>query len=156
MADLRTLLEQAGYGDVTTYIQSGNVLFTKQATDRAALARKLERTIEAEFGVRSAVVLRTAAELRKLARSHPFGSDTSQTHVAFLVENPTAAGVRNLKAEDLAPDEVKVTGSDVFLRYPEGVQGARLTGALLERRLGVPATIRNWRTVTRLAELAVT
>ncbi|MBA2616419.1 MAG: DUF1697 domain-containing protein [Actinobacteria bacterium] len=154
MAELRVILEEAGYGDVATYIQSGNVLFTRRASDRAALARKLEHTIEDAFGVSAAVVLRTAAEIRKVARSHPFGTDTSKTHVAFLAKKPPAASVRSLKSEDPAQDQVQVTGSDVFLHYPDGVQGARLTGALLERQLGMPATIRNWRTVTRLAELS--
>lgn len=150
MAELRVLLEESGYADVATYIQSGNVLFAKRASDRAALARKLERTIEDAFGVRSPVVLRTGPELRKVARSHPFGSDTSKTHVAFLAAKPAAEAARRLKAED----DAVLKGSDVYLHYPEGVQGARRTGALLERQLGVPATIRNWKTMTRLAELA--
>jgi uncharacterized protein (DUF1697 family) len=67
MEHLRKRLVAAGYDDVQTYIQSGNVLFTKQAKDRAALARKLERTIEDEFGVTSRVALRTFDELRKIA-----------------------------------------------------------------------------------------
>ena len=62
--------------------------------------------------------------------------------------------MRKLESLDVGPDRFEVVGSDVFLHYPNGVHGARLSGALLERHLGVPATTRNWRTVTRLAELA--
>jgi len=74
--------------------------------------------------------------------------------VAFLEREPDPAGVRSLEEADVAPDEFRVVGSDVFLHYPGGTGRARLTGAMLERRLGVAGTVRNWRTVTRLAKLA--
>ena len=154
MADLREAFAGAGCSDVETYIQSGNVVFSSRARDRARLARKLERAVADELGIETRIVLRAGAEIRTLVDSHPFGADSAQTHVAFLAEQPTAAAVRALLAEDVAPDELKVAGSDVFLRFPNGVQGARLSGALLERRLGVPGTLRNWRTVERLGELA--
>ena len=154
MARLREVLGDLGCESVATYIQSGNVVFARGRTsDRDRLARELERAIEDEFGVRSAVVLRTAAEIDKLAASHPFGGDTSQTHVAFLTARPTAKAVRALAGLDAGPDRFELRGSDVFLHYPSGVQGSRLTAARLERTLGVAGTVRNWRTVTRLAEL---
>jgi uncharacterized protein (DUF1697 family) len=154
MAGLRRLFEENGCGSVTTYIRSGNVVFTSAASDRAALAGRLERAVASTFGVSALVVLRTFAETRRVARSHPFGPDTSQSLVVFLAQKPRPKDVGSLKRADVAPDRFKVVGSDVFLHYPNGVRGAQLTGALLERRLGVAGTMRNWRTVTRLAELA--
>ena len=153
MAELRRVFEEVGCADVQTYIQSGNVLFRKRAADRAALSRKLERAVEKTFGVNATVVLRTWPELRKLFAAHPFGADTSRTSVTFLAAKPAAKDVRRLRRLEIAPDEVKVVGSDVFVRYPRGVQGARLSGAQLERELGVAGTNRNWRTVARLVEL---
>ena len=152
MAELRVLVERNGGGSVGSYIQSGNVLFTHEETDRAALARRLEDAVAAAFGVTSPVVLRTSAELARIAGSHPFGTDTDRTHVAFLDRAPDEPGA--LESVEAAPDLFELDGTEVYLRYPNGVHGSRLTGALLERRLGVRATIRNWRTVTRLAELA--
>ena len=154
MAELRRVFEDAGCGSVTTYIQTGNVLFTKRASDRTRLARRLETAVEGAFGVPSIVVLRTCEELFELERSHPFGADTSNTFVSFLAAEPDPEQARRLTDLDVGPDEVKVVGSDVFVRYPNGVQGARLSAAQLERRVGVPGTMRNWRTVTKLAELA--
>jgi uncharacterized protein (DUF1697 family) len=148
MAELRLLFEQNGCGAVSSYIQSGNVLFTSEAPDLT----KLEEAVEHTFGVSSPIVLRTSEELARLAGSHPFGADTSQTYVAFLGQAPADASV--LDSLDFVPDRLEVAGSDVYLQYPNGVQGSRLTGAVLERRLGVTATLRNWRTVNRLAELA--
>lgn len=156
MAELRRLCEEAGCEDVRTYIQSGNVLFTHTSSDREALARKLERAVEKTFGIATPIALRTFDEIRRVAGSPPFGDDVATTHVAFLVRKPAAAKVRSLKSLDLAPDSVEVAGSDVYLHYVNGVQGARLSGAQLERHLGVPATLRNWRTVSKLADLAAT
>jgi uncharacterized protein (DUF1697 family) len=154
MAGLRSVLEENGCSDVSTYIQSGNVVFTKKASDGRRLARRLERAIEDAFGVSPVVVLRTFDEIGRVIRAHPFGKDTSKTYVAFLAKEPSRKGVRSLEQLDIAPDRIEVAGSEVFLNYPNGLQGARLTAAQLERQLGVPATVRNWRTVTRLAEMA--
>lgn len=152
MAELRICFEQNGCGSVSSYIQSGNVLFTHESADRAALARRLEDAVAEAFGVASPVVLRTVAELVRVAGSHPFGADASQSHVAFLDREPDDPGA--LAPLEAAPDLFELSGADVYLRYPNGVRGSRLTGAVLERRLGVKATVRNWRTVTKLAELA--
>ena len=102
MADLRATLARAGCADVGTYIQSGNVVFSSRSRDRARLARKLERAIADDLQVETRVVLRTGQELGELVASHPFGADTSQTHVAFLAEKPAAAAIRALEAEDVA------------------------------------------------------
>ena len=150
MAGLRQLFEESGADDVRTYIQSGNVVFAHAKPDAAAL----EKVIAEEFGVKTVVVLRTGAQIRKLAKSHPFGRDTSSSHVAFFVEKPPAAGLRAVAQFDRGDNEYDVLGSDIALYYPRGVQGASLTTARLEKLLGIRATARNWRTVEKLAELA--
>jgi uncharacterized protein (DUF1697 family) len=154
MARLRTVFEDADAAGVATYIQSGNVVFTHVSADRAALGKQLEAAIHEAFGVSSMVVLRTFAELAKVARAKPFGPDNSNIHVTFLERKPTPVALKSLAGLEIVPDQVKVVGSDAFLHYPNGVSGSRLTGPLLERRLGVAGTARNWRTVTRLAAMA--
>ncbi len=153
MDELRELLAGLGLGDVRTYIQSGNALFTS-AEKRESLAGRIEAAVADAFGLRSAVMLRTSAELAGVAARHPFGADTSRSHVAFLAAKPPAKHVRALAELELGSDRVAVRGSEAYLHYPNGVHGARLGGALIERTLGVAATVRNWRTVASLAELA--
>ena len=154
MARLRELLTDLGWESVATYIQSGNVLFVRgRASDRSGLTKELERAIEKEFGVASAVVLRTFAEIEKVAKSHAFGSDTSQTHVAFLAAKPTAKAVRALGELDIGSDRFQISGSDVLMHYPNGVQGSRLFSRL-EKTLEVRGTVRTWKTVSKLAEMA--
>jgi uncharacterized protein (DUF1697 family) len=154
MAELRALLEGLGLTDVRSYIASGNVLFSSGEKDRAALGKQLERAVDETFGVPAKVVLRTFAEIATVAAARPFGEDTSKAYVAFLAAKPARKSLDQLLALDITPDRFKVSGTEVFLHYPNGVQGSKLTGALLERKLGIAATARNWRTVTRLAELA--
>ena len=155
MAELRALLEVEGFEDVRTYIASGNVLF-RAGGGRAALARRLEELIAARFGVETPVVLRSFDELQAVASGHPFGDETAQTHVTFLAAQPSAKAVAGLQALELGDDTVALVGADVYARLPNGVQGARASAAVLERQLGVPGTTRNWRTVTKLAELTRT
>jgi uncharacterized protein (DUF1697 family) len=153
MAQLRTLLEDAGYGDVRTYIASGNVLLDGPR-GRTAVARKLELLIADEFDVETTAIVRTPKELSAVVAAHPFGRDTSSSHVVFLADRPTKKASASLSAADHSPDRAVVAGTDVYVQYPSGVQGSRLSAARLERLLDVPGTHRNWRTVAALAQLA--
>lgn len=150
MAELRRLFEEAGAEDVRTWIQSGNVVFSLSKPDAA----RFEAAIEQKLGVKTVVVLRSSPQMKKLAASHPFGRDTSNSHVAFFLEKPRAAAMREVAELDIGDNKYELIGSDVALYYPTGVQGATLTTAKLEKLLGIQGTARNWRTVEKLAELA--
>jgi len=153
MAELRLLLEEAGYGNVRTYIASGNVLLDGPR-GAAALAAALERVVVDAFGVTTTVMLRKPRELAAAVEAHPFGADTSETHVAFLAKRPAKAAAARLEAVDPGADLAVLSGAEVYLRLPRGVHGSPLSIARIEKLLGVPATLRNWRTVVALAELA--
>lgn len=155
MAALRELVEAAGGKDVETYVQSGNVVL-RSARSASELGPELECRIERELGLTVAVVVRTKAELARVAAGNPFAADEpdpKKLHVAFLAEKPARARVRDVEAADLGPERVHVAGKDVYLHYPNGYGRSKLSNAFLERRLGVASTTRNWRTVTKLAEL---
>jgi uncharacterized protein (DUF1697 family) len=153
MAELRTQLERAGYGNVRTYIASGNVVLDGPRS-LPKVAGELERLIAGAFGVDTTVILRTPAQLEAVLAGHPFGKDTSHSHVVFLAAKPAAGAVRRFADVDPSPDRAELAGAVVYLRYSAGVQGSRLSAARLERLLEVRATHRNWRTVAALAELA--
>jgi uncharacterized protein (DUF1697 family) len=153
MARLRTLLEAAGYRNVRTYIASGNVILDGPKSG-AAVARELEQIVVGEFGVDTTAIVRKPAELAALVSDHPFGPDTSRSHVVFLADRPTAKAAERLAATDHSPDRGALAGKHVYVQYGAGVQNARLSAARLERMLGVTATHRNWRTVVALADLA--
>src|SRR5262249_27431758 len=124
MAELRSLLEEAGYGDVRTYIASGNVLLDGPRSG-AAVARELERIVAEEFGVDTAAIVRRPAELKALVSDHPFGRDTARSHVVFLSKRPTAKAAERLAEADHSPDRGVLAGKDVYVQYGSGVQNAK-------------------------------
>jgi uncharacterized protein (DUF1697 family) len=149
MAELRALLEAEGYGAVRTYIASGNVLLDGPRSGKA-VATAIERLVATAFGVETAAIMRTPRQLAATLEKHPF-DDPSETYVAFLAARPGAAATRRLTAAD---DSAVVAGAEVYFRLPRGVHGSRLSIARIESLLGTSATLRNWRTVVALAELA--
>ncbi len=153
MAELRTLLADAGYGEARTYVASGNVLLEGPRSG-TALSAALEDLIAGAFGVTTTVILRKPRELAAVVAAHPFGADASETHVAFLAARPTKTAAGRLEEVDPGSDLAVLAGAEVYLRLPRGVHGSRLSVARIEKLLGVPATLRNWRTVATLAELA--
>jgi uncharacterized protein (DUF1697 family) len=154
MADLRSLLEDVGAADVATYVQSGNVVF-KSGESAADLANAIEREIKRRLGLEITVLLRTRAQLTKLVAANPFdGTEPKKLYVTFLAETPPRARVGSLDPDVGGSDEFRVSGREVYLRFPNGYGRSKLNNAYFEKQLGVRATTRNWRTVTTLADLA--
>ena len=154
MADLRRLFEDLGAKNVQTYVVSGNVVFDSPGGSRADLAKKIRERIQAELGHDVAIVLRSAAELAAIAATKPFGDDDdAHLYVTFLEEKPEASRVRDLDAAAFAPDEFEIRGTEAYLHFPNGYGRSKLSNEWFERKLGVAATSRNWRTVTALAAL---
>lgn len=146
MADLRRVLINLDLSDVQTYIQSGNAVFSSDRGE-AELSPLIVTALNTEFGFPIALTLRSAAEWQAMSSPYPVGK---QTHVAFLSHTPEPERVAALQCQDFAPDLWTLSGRDLHLHYSGGTQPARLTHALLERRLGVSATVRNWQTVEAL------
>lgn len=154
MAGLRALLAGLGYPEAATYLQSGNAVFTAGERPAAELAAEIERAIERELGLAVPVLLRTAAQLRAVIDGNPLPvGDPSRFAVWFL---PRPADPRLLDGIDpaaFAPEEVRAGGQELYLSLPDGLGRARLPQAL-GKRLREGGTVRNWRTVLRLRELA--
>lgn len=156
MPDLRELFQTLGHTDVETYLQSGNVIFTSADDDPSLLAADLEKRIAADLGVNAAVLLRTADHLAQIVGDNPFlrrTSDLTKLHVTFLAEEPDGDRASRLEKPSGEPAEFSLAGREVYLHCPNGYGRTKLNNAYLEKRLGVAATTRNWRTVTSLREL---
>jgi uncharacterized protein (DUF1697 family) len=151
MAELRAFLESSGFAEVRTYLQSGNVVF---ASAGAVEPAALEAALSEKFGFEITVVLRTPSEMRRIVAGNPFPSiEPTKLHVAFMVEAPPSTSVEGLDVGAFAPEQVVLRGRDAYLHLPGGMGRARLPSWLLGR-LGARATVRNWSTVTTLADLA--
>jgi uncharacterized protein (DUF1697 family) len=155
MRALRSLVEGLGYEDVTTYIQSGNVVLTSKEP-AAKVGAAIRKAISKEFGIDVVVVVRSPQQLKKLVDGNPFveGNDPGALHVVFLADKPKAANIKALTTSDFGADEVAVKGTEAYLHLPNGSGRAKLNNALVEKQLGVAGTTRNWRTTAKLLELA--
>jgi uncharacterized protein (DUF1697 family) len=151
MAALRDLVESLGHSEVSTFIQSGNVVFTASGS---VTPKSLETAIAKRFQVDTTVVLRTPSELERVVKANPFaGVDTSKLHVGFMTRKPSAAAVSALDTERFQPEEFAIRARELYLHLPNGMGRSKLP-AYLDRQLKIPSTVRNWTTVTKLLELA--
>jgi uncharacterized protein (DUF1697 family) len=157
MNELRASFDALGYGDVTTYIQTGNVLFSTASKSEAGIATAIEARLAEDFGDSPAVLVRSVADLQRIGASSPYAkaeADKARHHVTFLATAPPKAAVNALKLPPSGRDELVVDGKEIYVHTPDGYADTKYTGTFLERRLGVVSTTRNWNTVTKLCELA--
>lgn len=158
MAELRQLVGELGYGAVATHLQSGNVIFSAGNATPAQAATQIEEAIERRFGLRIAVVTRTATELGALVAANPLArvaSDPSRQLVVFLSGPVDQRLLGEVDPADHLPDQFAAGEREIHVWAPAGVSETKLTYAFWEKCLGgVRATARNWRTVERLHAIA--
>ncbi len=156
MKDLVAMLVEAGCRDVKHYIQSGNVVFRAAAATAMRLPAALPTAIERRFGFAPVVMVRSSAELRAAMEANPFlkdGADENAVHLAFLSDAPKAESVAALDLAFAAPEDARVLGSEMYFFYPDGLGRAKLSYVMLEKKLAVSSTTRNWRTVQKLVAM---
>jgi uncharacterized protein (DUF1697 family) len=156
MPELREALEEAGFGDVRTYVQSGNVVLSSKLRPENT-ARKVERVVADRFGLEIAVVVRTKAELARIVKKNPLAKvakNPKRYQVSFLDRKLDRATVGKLEQAVAGKEQLVVDGRELYAWHDAGVARSKLWAALAGRGLGVTATARNWTTVEKLLELA--
>jgi uncharacterized protein (DUF1697 family) len=156
MPALREALEEAGYEDVATYVQSGNVVLSSRRSAKRVQS-DVGRLLADRFGLDVAVLVRTRAELARVVERNPLGKvATNPRHyqVTFLESAPSAEVLSKLEAAAAGKERVVHVGRELYAWHPDGVARSKLAALMAGRGLGVIATARNWTTVTKLLELA--
>jgi uncharacterized protein (DUF1697 family) len=156
MGELREALEEAGFNDVRTHLQSGNVVLTSTAKPES-IARKCEQVIKERFGLEIAVVVRSRAELARVVKRNPLkkiATEPKRYQVSFLSAKLPAKIVRELESVAEPDEQVVAVGREVYAWHPKTVARSKLWAKLAGKGLGVTATARNWATVEALLELA--
>jgi uncharacterized protein (DUF1697 family) len=158
MAKLRELMAAAGFQDVATYLQSGNVFLAGGGLSPEDNGVRLEKLLLDEFGFAVECVMRTTEQLDAVIAANPLPArvaDAKRYVVTFFDQAPDPELVAALKAEDFAPDEFTFIGDELYSWSPNGVHTSKFTQPFLTRKLKVrAATGRNWDTVRKLRELA--
>jgi uncharacterized protein (DUF1697 family) len=169
MAELREVVTSLGHTGVSTYIQSGNVLFSTPDSDDARLASALESAISDRFGIWSSVVVRSRDELARILDGNPYPDEPNPkfVHVVFMNSEPPAEVLDRIKAAESeaaakgSRDTVTAVGETLFLHTPDGFGTSELAQAVFkiigppakQRQRGLAATARNWATATKLLSL---
>jgi uncharacterized protein (DUF1697 family) len=152
MADLRALMEDLGYGDVRTLLNSGNVVFGAGRESPGAIAKRIEGAMPIRLGVAAAVTVLTAAEFSAVVEENalaPRAGNPSRLLVAFCADPACLGPVRPLAREDWSPEALAVGSRAAYLWCAAGILASRLPEAV-GRVLGDAWTTRNWATVTRI------
>jgi uncharacterized protein (DUF1697 family) len=157
MAQLRDLMADLGYSDVKTYVQSGNVVFTGPDDEPQAVERRLASALADAFGFEIPVMVRTRDELAAVVDANPLrdvASEPARHHVLFLASEADPERLGEIDLEAFAPETFALRGRELYLWTPGGIGRSPLAKELSDKRLGVAATARNWRTVEKLLALA--
>jgi uncharacterized protein (DUF1697 family) len=157
MSDLRTLLQVLGFAGVRTLLQSGNLIFRSDRSTGAALERVLEVETAKRLQVSVDYLVRSAREWKTIVAANPFPDeakrDPSHLLVMLLKKAPQKDNLNALRAAVKGPESIRSEGKELYIVYPAGIGRSKLTHALIEQKLGLRGTGRNWNTVLKLAAL---
>jgi uncharacterized protein (DUF1697 family) len=158
MAELKSLYESLDLTNVETYVQSGNVVFDCALPDTSKLATLLEAQIKLSFGYAVSVFLRDKKDFLRIIDSNPFivrrHEHPDNFYITFLYQAPSSLQLGDLKNPNSGSDEFIAGNEEIFLFCPNGYGRTKLSNTFFEKKLKMPATTRNWKTVNALYQMA--
>ena len=158
MADLRALYQGLSFQNVTTYVQSGNEVFSADEGDSSRLAQQIEQQMQSVWGFSVPVLLRGAEDFSRILNTNPFlqrsDTDLSKLHVTFLTAPVDETRLQGIPSPNADGDEFAAGGQEIFVYCPGGYGRTRLNNNFFEKKLAQPVTTRNWNTVTEMHRLA--
>ncbi len=157
MDALKALHSSLGLGDVQTYIQSGNVVFSSERADVAQIQKEIAASFAQTFGFSVKVMVRTANQLNEIIGNNPFQNQPMREAkwliAMFLESDPSSTALEDIQGTYSGPEEIHIIGQEAFIYYPEGMGRSKLTNTLLEKKLKTAGTARNWNTVLKLQQM---
>jgi uncharacterized protein (DUF1697 family) len=157
MDALKKMLENMGFQNVETYIQSGNVFLESEEENAASIGFKIKQEIAKVFGYDVPVIMISKSNLELCFKNNPFlkekDCDIKKLYVAYISKELTAEAINDLKISNIKPDEAVIDSNRIYIKYAIGAGKTNLDQKYIEKKLNVVATIRNWNTVTKLLEM---
>lgn len=156
MERLREIFSDMGYGEVATYIQSGNVVFDTRKTKNEHIAKKIELGLHDALGFEVEVIVRTMDELKEIAEREPYQhitvDKTVGIYTGFLSEEPTEDAVQALYAYNNDIEECTIIGKELYYLCYKNKGKTKLTNKVMEQKLKLFSTMRNRNTINKLIE----
>lgn len=157
METLKKVLENIGFKNVQTYIQSGNVFVDSEEKNPAAVGFQIRQEIYKAFGYEVPVVVIGKEDLESCFRNNPYLKeneiDLKKLYVTFVSKELQANAIHDLKMSQVKPDEATIDAGRIYIKYAVGAGKTRFDQKYIEKKLNVTATMRNWNTVTKLLEM---
>lgn len=156
MSELVSMFESLGFDGVKTYINSGNIAFDSPKSAEKKLVAKIEDEIEKSFGKKIPVMLREQKDIDRTLANNPFDGEFEshkEMHVLFMSEEMPAAKAKQLLDAQTDSERFAIVGREIYCHLKLGVADSLLGKGFIDKKLKVPVTGRNWRTVQKLAEL---
>jgi len=156
MKDLKALFQKWWYEQVMTYIQSGNIVFKSEETNTKQLWKDIAALINNQYGFEVPVMILTGDNIRDILKNNPYNDgkkDATKLHVTLLDTTPDAKLLATTRDEKYQSDEFTITGKTIYLYCPDGYGMTKFSTMFFEKKLGVTATTRNWKTMQALREL---
>jgi uncharacterized protein (DUF1697 family) len=158
MEALRALYSSLKFENPQTYVQSGNVIFKTSERNQEAVAKRIQKAVEKQFGCCPEVILRTTEEFRAVVAKNPFakhsGIEPGKLLVTFLAIDPGDKARETLRNQNFQPEELHVSGRELFIYFPNGAGKSKLPWRRIDKILQTRGTARNWNSVMKMLELA--
>ena len=156
MEILKTLLENVGFQNVQTYIQSGNVFVATLEENQSKVGFIIKQEIFKTLGLDVPVIVVSKNDLESCFKNNLYSkieNDSKKLYVAFVSKELNNTALDELKISQFKPDEASIDKSRIYIKYDVGAGKTRLDQKYIEKKLNVVATIRSWNTVTKLLEM---
>jgi len=155
MADLRAILERAGLSNVQTYIQSGNIIFDSEKS-KSYLTELIINTIEKKYRFIVPTFIITPSELENAINNNPYqNAEGNKLYLTFLSDKANKSGMEAIQSKMQENEYLQLIENVMYFHCPDGAEKSKITNNLIEKKLEVKATIRNWRTTNKLLELLI-
>ena len=157
MDALKIMLENIGFQNVITYLQSGNVFVDTDEENASKVGFMIKQEIFKVFGHEVPTIVISKEDLELCFKNNPYlkekDVDTKKLYVAFVSVALKSENINDLKISQFKPDEASIDGNRIFIKYAVGAGKTRFDQKYIEKKLNITATIRNWNTVTNLLNL---
>lgn len=154
---LRKSYEMLNFSDISIYIQSGNIVFNSEESEKETLQKNISLKIKEDFGLDIPVMVLTIDRLKQIIRNNPFlneNADEAFLHVTFFADTPADYNRKAIESKKQANEEIAFSDEAIYLYCPNGYGKTKLNNNFLETQLKVTATTRNWKTVNELLKIA--
>lgn len=157
MNDLKVSLSSLGFQNIQSYLQSGNLIFATLEKDKKKMEDMIKNQVLNDFGYDVPIIVFAKEFFLKVFKNNPIllkskDLDFKKLAVSFLDQSPEKEKINNFNIEGY-PEEIIIDGRVIYLYYPNGMGGSKLNNNLIENKLDVIATIRNWNTVSKISQI---